>query len=135
MTLVNLTKKKHVFVCLFVCLFVSVCFCLCLCFCLCFCLFCLFLFCTNSAPRVKINCYCPCYAVPCKEIKITATSPTNTPLHINSKCKKCPPGLSLRAVTPVTAELSGCYGCCKSPLYILSVYLQIVTGVHTQVYS
>ena len=37
-------------------------------------------------------------------------------------------------ITPVTAELTGCYGWCKSPLYIvLSAFLQIVTGVHTQV--
>ena len=45
-------------------------------------------------------------------------------------------GLSLRAapVTPVNAELTGCYGCCNSPLYIvLSAYSQIVTGVHTQI--
>ena len=35
---------------------------------------------------------------------------------------------------PVTAELSDlCYGCHSSLLYIaLSVYSQIVTGVHTQ---
>ena len=55
-------------------------------------------------------------------------------LFFQCSVSSCLSGLSLRAVTPVTAELSGCYRCCKSPLYIvLSVYSQIVTGVHTQV--
>ena len=58
----------------------------------------------------------------------------NILLEITFSC----PGLPLRAVTRntliVTAELSGCYWCCSSLLYIvLSVYSQIVTGVRTQV--
>ena len=47
-----------------------------------------------------------------------------------------PPGLSLRAIThnPVMAELCGCYWVFQVTIaHVLSVYLQIVTGVHTQV--
>ena len=50
----------------------------------------------------------------------------DSPFPMNFLVLHIETGLSLRAVTcntPVTAELSGCYGCCKSPLYIvLSAY-------------